>query len=64
MPELTVWRITYTHQGKPIFEFGRGVKNGTRIHYFNALVLILTLWKQSRALNKAKALRKAAEGEQ
>lgn len=61
VPELTVWRVIYSHQGKPVFEFGRGLKNGSRIHYLNAAVLLMTLWRQSREINKAKALKKKAE---
>lgn len=55
IPELSVWRIVYTHQEKPIFEFGRGVKKGMKVHRLNALKLGMSLWMQTRAAAKAKA---------
>lgn len=64
VPELSVWRIVYTHQNKPIFEMGRGVKKGMKVHRLNALKLGLSLWMQARAASKAKEkLRKQQEME-
>ena len=55
IPDLAVWRIVYTHQGKTILEFGRDVPNGMRLHRLNALKLGMTVWKQTRDAKKAKA---------
>ncbi|MDD1768884.1 MAG: hypothetical protein LUQ55_02745, partial [Methanomassiliicoccales archaeon] len=46
-PELTVWHVVYTHKGKRILEFGRGVK-GMKIHRFRAFLLALEIWRGSR----------------
>jgi len=54
IPELSVWRVIYTHKEKPIFEFGRGVKKGMKVYRLNALRLGVSLWLQTRAANKAK----------
>lgn len=54
IPELAVWHIVYTHKGKPILEFGRGVRKGMRIHRFRALLLALEFWRGGR---KVKSIR-------
>ena len=54
VPELAVWRITYSHKGKPVVDFGRGVKKGMKIHYLQAIILLVELWKLNRASLKAK----------
>jgi hypothetical protein len=59
VPDLVVWRIIYTHKGKTIMELGRGVKNGMKIHRYQAILLLIEMWKLSRASRKAKE--KAAE---
>jgi hypothetical protein len=48
LPELAVWHIVHTHKGKPVLEFGRGVKKGIKIHRFRALLFVLELWRGSR----------------
>ena len=53
-PDLTVWHIVYTHKGKPILEMGRGIKNGLKIHRWNAIRLGLEVWNGSRKMNKQK----------
>lgn len=55
VPELSVWRIIYSHQGKPILEMGRGVKNGMRVHRFNALIFVVQMWKGGIEQRKQKA---------
>ena len=54
IPELSVWRIIYTHKDKPIMEMGRGVKNGMMIHKYNAIRLILEMRKLNQQSIKAK----------
>jgi hypothetical protein len=58
VPELAVWRIVYSHKGKPIVELGRGVKDGLKIHRMNAVRLGLEVWwggrKNRIARQKAK----------
>jgi hypothetical protein len=55
VPELVVWRIIYTHKGKPILEFGRGVKNGMQVHRWNTLMLGLEVWRGGRKNRKEMA---------
>jgi hypothetical protein len=54
VPELSVWRITYSHKGKTVLEVGRGVPKGMKIHKFNAFMLVIELWKGSIEAQKAK----------
>lgn len=54
VPELSVWKIVYSHKGKPILEFGRGVQKGMKVHRWNSLMLGIVLWRQMRAVSKAK----------
>ncbi len=58
IPELAVWRIVYTHRGKAVLEFGRGVRKGMKIHWFRALLLALESWKGGR---KGMQLRSASQ---
>ncbi|MHC1709465.1 MAG: hypothetical protein AB9819_03545 [Methanomassiliicoccales archaeon] len=61
LPDLVVWRVVYSHQGTPIFEFGRGVKKGFKVHRLQALKLFLALRSISKKATKARmAARKAA----
>jgi len=55
-PELTVWHIVYMHKGKPVIEFGRGVKKGMKIHRLRALLLVFELWMGSRRGRPIQAL--------
>jgi hypothetical protein len=48
VPELVVWRIIYTHKGKPIIELGRGVKNGMKVHRWNSVMLGIEALRDSR----------------
>lgn len=60
VPDLVVWKVIYAHQGQPIFELGRGVKNGFKVYRLRALKLFLKLWSQSRKAVKARAATKVA----
>lgn len=66
VPDLVVWKVIYTHQGAPIFELGRGVKNGFKVHRLRALRLFLSLWSQYRKAAKAKGkkAKEAAEAQE
>ena len=55
VPELSVWRIIYTHKGVPVMEFGRGVKKGLKVHRVQAVRLALELWKESKKNEREKA---------
>lgn len=48
LPDLSVWRIVYTHKGKRIVEFGRGIRKGMKIHFMSTLFLLIELWRQGR----------------
>lgn len=48
VPKLSVWHITYAYRGHPIIEMGRGVGDAVKIHWWNSLVLILTMWWTGR----------------
>ncbi len=64
LPDLVVWRVVYSHQGAPIFEFGRGVDKGFKVHRLHALKLFLSLRAISKKATKARmAARKAAAEE-
>lgn len=63
VPDLVVWKVIYSHQGVPIIEFGRGVKNGMKVHRMRALKLGLSLWSQARKATKAKNLAKKAQAD-
>jgi hypothetical protein len=54
-PQLTIWRITFAYHGKPVIEYGRGIKNDMRIHYPQLCILLLAIWKNNRKRLKAQA---------
>ncbi|QLH74537.1 MAG: hypothetical protein HPY73_03100 [Methanomassiliicoccales archaeon] len=54
IPDLAIWRVIYTHKGKPVFELGRGVKKGLKVHRLNALGLGIALWRQARRKEREK----------
>ncbi|MGD1061449.1 MAG: hypothetical protein ABR879_08345, partial [Methanomassiliicoccales archaeon] len=60
VPELAVWRIVYSHKGKPIMELGRGVKDGLKIHRLNAVRLGVEVWWGGRKNRIAKRKSKKA----
>jgi hypothetical protein len=59
-PELQIWRVVFAYEGKPVVEYGRGVKNGVRLHLPQFALLILTLWRERRKNLKAKRKAEAA----
>jgi hypothetical protein len=61
VPELAIWRITFAYHGKPVFEYGRGIKNDVKIHLPQAFVLLLAIWQERRRKNRAKARAGAAK---
>jgi hypothetical protein len=54
LPSLAIWRIIFAYQGKPIMEYGRGVKNNMKIHRLRLFKLLLQIWWRGR--RKAKKL--------
>lgn len=54
LPSLAIWRIIFAYQGKPIMEYGRGVKNNMKIYRLRLLRLLLQVWWNGR--RKAKKL--------
>jgi hypothetical protein len=65
VPELTVWHVTYAFKGRPIVELGRGVRDGVRVHKWNALRLLLAVWSGGRRRRRqaARAARDAERGD-
>jgi hypothetical protein len=55
IPDLVVWKIIYEHKDKPVAEFGRGVKNGMKLHYLQVFKLLMEMWTGSRKRKKEKA---------
>ncbi|HXQ79571.1 MAG TPA: hypothetical protein VN819_05110, partial [Thermoplasmata archaeon] len=55
VPELLIWRITFAYQGKPVIEYGRGIKNDTKIHIPQLCFLLVAMWREKRRQLKAKA---------
>jgi hypothetical protein len=58
VPELSVWRFIFAYKGKPVIEYGRGVKNRIKIHRFRLFLVLLAMWWGGR--KKRIALAKAA----
>jgi hypothetical protein len=54
-PELTVWRLTFAYHGKPVIEYGRGIKNDLKVHLPQLFILLLEAWRNSMNKNKARA---------
>jgi hypothetical protein len=59
-PELSIWRLTFAYQGKPVVEYGRGIKNGMKVHYLALSALLVTIWRERRKRNRAMARGTAA----
>jgi hypothetical protein len=55
VPELSIWRITFAYHGKPVLEYGRGIKNDLKVHWPQACFLVLAIWKQKRQRSRAEA---------
>ena len=43
-PDMAIWRIVFAYKGKPIVEFGRGVKGRVRIHRMRLMAVLLRMW--------------------
>ncbi|NNN17223.1 MAG: hypothetical protein HKL79_02525 [Thermoplasmata archaeon] len=63
-PELVIWRFTFTYQGHPVIEYGRGVKDGMKIHFPRLCVLLMAIWRDKRKTARAKARSDAARDRQ
>ena len=48
VPELSIWRVVFAYKGKPVVEYGRGVKNDMKIHYLQLCALLLAVWQERR----------------
>lgn len=63
VPELNVWRFILAYKGKPVIEYGRGVKNRIKIHRFRLFVVLLAVWWGGRKKRKAEEKKAEAAGE-
>ena len=48
VPELSIWRLVIAYQGKPVVEFGRGVKNRVRVHRLRLAIILFKMWWRGR----------------
>jgi hypothetical protein len=55
VPELSIWRIVFAYKGKPVIEYGRGIKNDVKIHIPQMCFLMVAIWQEKRKKSKAKA---------
>ncbi|MGD0587669.1 MAG: hypothetical protein ABSA63_02615 [Thermoplasmata archaeon] len=55
VPELSIWRITFAYRGKPVVEYGRGIKNDMKVHFPQLCFLMLAAWREKRKKNQARA---------
>ncbi|MGA3022296.1 MAG: hypothetical protein ABSE66_05770 [Thermoplasmata archaeon] len=55
VPELSIWRITFAYRGKPVVEYGRGIKNDMKVHIPQLCFLMLAAWREKRKNNQARA---------
>lgn len=60
MPELSIWRIIFAYQGKPVVEYGRGIKNDIKVHFPQACFFLAAMWREKRRKNKARSRGEAA----
>jgi hypothetical protein len=63
VPELSVWRFIFAYKGKPVIEYGRGIKNQIRIHYYRMFVVLLAAWWGSWRRKRAHRQKIEAEAE-
>jgi hypothetical protein len=47
-PQLLIWHLTFAYQGKPVVEYGRGIKNGMKLHYPQLIFLLMAMWRDKR----------------
>ncbi len=60
VPELNVWRFILAYKGKPVIEYGRGVKHRIKIRYFRLFVVLLAVWWGSKKKRRADSRRAEA----
>jgi len=53
-PPLQIWHIIFSYKGKPVMEYGRGVKNNLKIHYSRAVIFLMAVWLGGRKKRKAR----------
>jgi hypothetical protein len=53
-PPLQIWHIIFSYKGKPVLEYGRGVKNTIKIHHARALLFVLAMWAGGRKRRKTR----------
>jgi hypothetical protein len=51
-PPLQIWHIIFSYKGKPVFEYGRGIKNTMKIHHGRAFLFLLAMWIGGRKRRK------------
>jgi hypothetical protein len=61
-PELLIWRVVFAYEGKPVVEYGRGIKNDLKVHLPQLFFLFLTLWRERRRKLRARRTANAALG--
>ena len=49
VPELSVWKLIFAYKGKPVVEFGRGVKNGLKIYRLRVIRVLFDMWLSGRS---------------
>jgi hypothetical protein len=53
VPELSIWKLVLAYQGKPVLEFGRGVKNRVKVYRWRLAMLLLKMWWHGRRAAEA-----------
>jgi len=52
-PKLQIWHFIFAYKGKPVLEYGRGVKR-IKVHYYRAFVMLIAMWWGGKKKRKAK----------
>ncbi len=52
-PKLQIWHFIFAYKGKPVLEYGHGVKR-IKIHYYRAFVMLIAMWWGGKKKRKAK----------
>src|ERR1700691_1204940 len=60
VPPLAIWRVTVAYQGRPLVEYGRGIKNDMKVHLGQLFFLLMVIWREKRKNRKALASAEAA----
>jgi len=53
VPELSIWKLVFAYQGKPVLEFGRGVKNRVKVYRWRLAMLLFRMWWHGRRAAEA-----------